>query len=121
MTPESQEINKIYDMSLLYDFYGELLNEHQRSIYEAAVFEDLSLSEIAATEGISRQGVHDILKRCNKALEEYEEKLHLVAKFKDMRKKIEKIDEIAVEIEKDNKDIRITKIRKLSNEILEEL
>lgn len=121
MTPESPEINKIYDMSLLYDFYGELLNEHQREIYEAAVFEDLSLSEIATSEGISRQGVHDILKRCNKALEDYEEKLHLVSKFKDVRKKIEEIDEIATGIEKDIKDARIAKIKSLSKEILEEL
>ncbi len=121
MTPNNEEIRKIYDMSLLYDFYGELLNEHQREVYEAAVFEDLSLSEIATTEGISRQGVHDILKRCNKALEDYEEKLHLVAKFKDMNKKIEKIGEIATEIEKDSKDKRIAMIRKLSSEILEEL
>ena len=46
----------------LYDFYGELLNEHQRRIYEYFVFDDLSLGEIAAEEGISRQGVHDMVK-----------------------------------------------------------
>ena len=46
------------EQAYLYDFYGELLNEHQRRIYEDFVFNDLSLGEIANEEGISRQGVH---------------------------------------------------------------
>ena len=53
----------------LYDFYGELLNDHQRKVYEDFYFNDLSLSEIAAEEGISRQGVHDLVKRSARALE----------------------------------------------------
>lgn len=61
------------EQAYLYDFYGELLNEHQRRIYEDFVFNDLSLGEIASCEGISRQGVHDLIKRCNKMLEGYEE------------------------------------------------
>ena len=52
------------EQAYLYDFYGELLNEHQRRIYEDFVFNDLSLGEIANEEGISRQGVHDMIKRC---------------------------------------------------------
>ena len=56
----------------LYDFYGELLNAHQRKIYEAFFFQDFSLSEIAEEEGISRQGVHDSVKRSVKALEKSE-------------------------------------------------
>ena len=74
-------MNKILEQSLLYDFYGELLNEHRRRIYEASMFEDLSLGEIAESEGISRQAVHDVLKKCEKALDEYESKLHLVERF----------------------------------------
>ena len=54
------------EQAYLYDFYGELLNEHQRRIYEDFVFNDLSLGEIADEEGISRQGVHDMVKRCTK-------------------------------------------------------
>ena len=69
------------EQAYLYDFYGELLNEHQRRIYKDFVFNDLSLGEIADEEGISRQGVHDMVKRCTKTLEGYEEKLHLIAKF----------------------------------------
>ena len=67
--------------SYLYDFYGDLLTDHQKKIYEAYVLDNLSLAEIADEEGISRQAVHDIIKRCNAALEEYEAKLHLVDKF----------------------------------------
>ena len=74
-------MDKIFEQSLLYDFYGELLTEHQRQIYEAAVFEDLSLGEIAEQYSISRQGVHDLLKRCDQMLLHYEEKLQLVERF----------------------------------------
>ena len=57
-------MEKIVRQGQLYDFYGELLTEHQKKIYEDVVFNDLSLSEIAAEQGISRQGVHDLVKRC---------------------------------------------------------
>ena len=63
-------MEKIVEQGLLYDFYGELLTPHQRRIYEDAVFNDLSLSEIAQEAGISRQGVHDLIKRCDRTLEE---------------------------------------------------
>ena len=66
------------EQAYLYDFYGELLNEHQRQVYEDFVFNDLSLGEIASEEGISRQGVADLIKRCNKKLLDYEAKLILL-------------------------------------------
>ena len=62
-------MEKIVEQGLLYDFYGELLTEHQRHIYEDVVMNDMSLSEIAQESGISRQGVHDLIKRCDKTLE----------------------------------------------------
>ena len=70
-------MEKIVEQTLLYDFYGELLTEHQRTVYEDVVMNDISYSEIAQERGISRQGVHDLIKRCNKILADYEEKLHL--------------------------------------------
>ena len=73
-------MEKIVQQGLLYDFYGELLTEHQRRIYEDVVMNDLSLSEIAQEQGISRQGVHDLIRRCDRILAGYEEKLHLVEK-----------------------------------------
>ena len=84
----------IYKSSLLYDFYGELLTDHQKEIYEDYVLNDLSLVEIAEQKGISKQGVHDLIKRCDKILNEYESKLKLIEKFKNNKKDIEKICEL---------------------------
>lgn len=88
-------MDKIVTQGLLYDFYGELLTTHQRNVYEEAVYNDMSLSEIAEEYHISRQGVHDLLKRCDHLLAGYEEKLHLVAKFVDAKKKLHQIDLLA--------------------------
>ena len=70
-------MDKIYEQTMLFDFYGELLTEHQRSVYEDAVYRDMSLGEIAQERGISRQGVHDLIKRCDRILQEYESKLQI--------------------------------------------
>ena len=84
-------MEKIVEQGLLYDFYGELLTEHQKRIYEEAVYQDMSLSEIAEDNGISRQGVHDLLRRCDKILADYENTLHLVEKYKNIRKRAQEI------------------------------
>ncbi len=84
-------MDSIVEEALLYDFYGELLTEHQKKIYEDAVFGDLSLSEIAENEGITRQGVHDIIRRCRSQLSGYEDKLHLVSGFLHTRDTVEQI------------------------------
>ena len=88
-------MEKIVEQTLLYDFYGELLNEHQKHIYEDAVFNDMTLSEIAEDHGISRQGVHDLIKRVNKTLEEYESKLHLISKFMATKDKVHEINRLS--------------------------
>ena len=64
-------MEKIVEQGMLYDFYGELLTEHQRKIYEDVVLNDMSLSEIAEEQGISRQGVHDLVRRCDRTLQSY--------------------------------------------------
>ena len=110
-------MEKIFQQVLLYDFYGELLTEHQRNVYEDAVYNDMSLSEIAEEYGISRQGVHDLIKRCNKMLEGYEDKLHLVDKFMHIREDVKAINDLAKEATEDN----LAKICSISNDILEEL
>ena len=104
MIPEVTAMNEILEQTLLYDFYGELLTEHQKEIYEQFVLEDLSLSEIAEQAGISRQGVHDLVKRCQKTLEGYEAKLHLVGKFLSVREKVDQIGEILTEYEREKTD-----------------
>lgn len=109
------------EQAYLYDFYGELLNEHQRRIYEDFVFNDLSLAEIANCEGISRQGVHDMVKRCNKSLEGYEAKLHLVEKFIHIKAKVGKINDLTHHLEEDRLTDIMNEIEQISNGILEEL
>ena len=89
-------MEKIVRQTMLYDFYGELLTSHQKKIYEDAVFGDLSLSEIAEEQGISRQGVHDLIRRCNRIMEEYEGKLQLIRKFSETKEQVEKIRSLAV-------------------------
>ncbi|MEY8337356.1 YlxM family DNA-binding protein [Lachnospiraceae bacterium 62-35] len=88
-------MEKIVRQGQLYDFYGELLTSHQKKIYEDVVFHDLSLSEIAEEQGISRQGVHDLVRRCDRILEEYEEKLHLLEKFCQTRQMVAEIQKLA--------------------------
>lgn len=106
------------EQAYLYDFYGELLNEHQRRIYEDFMFNDLSLGEIAAEEEISRQGVADMVKRCGKKLEGYEEKLHLVEKFLLVKRDVEQIQLLAEQF-KENGDARVIgKIEGLAGDIL---
>ena len=87
-------MDKIIERGLLFDFYGELLTDHQQKIYSEAVFNDLSLSELSVEEGISRQGIHDLIKRCDKSLQEYEEKLGLIKRFQQIKTEIENIEAI---------------------------
>lgn len=119
MITQVMEMEKIVEQGLLYDFYGELLTEHQRSIYEDVVFNDLSLSEIADEQGISRQGVHDLIKRCDRLLRGYEEKLGLVAKFQKTKQKVEEIHRLTEEFDRTQDKELIAGIGRLSNEILD--
>lgn len=85
-------MEKLLEQTLLYDFYGELLTDHQKQIYEDVVLNDYSFSEIAETQGISRQGVHDLVKRCGRILQEYEAKLHLVERFLTVKTRVEEME-----------------------------
>ena len=104
---------KIVEQSMLYDFYGELLNEHQKEIYEDG--------EIAREEGISRQGVHDLIKRCDKILKDYEEKLHLVRKFTDTRNDVNQIKTLISEFRNTNDLEIVNKIEKTTDKILSDI
>ena len=123
MIPKVTTMNEILEQALLYDFYGELLTAHQKDIYEQFVLDDLSLSEIAEMKGISRQGVHDLVKRCQKTLEGYESKLHLVEKFLSVKEKVGRIDKILDECESGKKKPEeiVKSIRQISDAIIEEL
>ena len=67
--------------TMLFDFFGELLTDKQREYFDLHYNEDLSLAEIALSEGISRQGVWDIIRRAEKSMRRFEEKTGLVARF----------------------------------------
>ena len=126
-------LHKVIDLeekvrqTYLYDFYGELLNEHQRRVYEDFVCNDLSLSEIAAELGISRQGVADMVKRCEQKLCGYEEKLHLLEKFLSVRDKVARIRGLCGRYEAagtsapDGFAELVEQVEKISSQILEEL
>ena len=97
--------------SLLFDFYGELLTPRQKQIFEEVVMNDLSLGEAAEEFGISRQGIHDMVRRCTASMNSYESKLHLVETFLKIRRKAEEIKELSAQEE----------VRQLADEILREI
>lgn len=114
-------MNEILEQALLFDFYGELLTDHQKEIYGQFIQEDLSLGEIAREAGISRQGVHDLIRRCSQTLSGYEEKLHLVEKFMAIKEKTGTIKRLLDNYEKERAEEIVEQIRKISDEIIEEL
>ena len=87
--------NQAYRMAMLYDFYGDLLTDRQKEFYDLYYNEDLSLSEIAENYGISRQGVRDVIVRAEAAMDEIEEKTHLIRRFHQSQKELLAIDEAA--------------------------
>ncbi|MEE3493182.1 YlxM family DNA-binding protein [Ruminococcus sp.] len=94
---EAPIMNSKPDISLLYDFYAELLNDSQRRVVELYVNEDLSLSEVAEILHISRQGVRDSLGRAERKLRDYEQKLGLL---RDYHQRLERDDAIRGLIDK---------------------
>ncbi|MBR6898555.1 MAG: DNA-binding protein [Lachnospiraceae bacterium] len=113
-------MEKVVEQTLLYDFYGELLTEHQKAIYEEAVFEDMSYSEIAQEHGISRQGVFDLIKRCDAILGGYEEKLRLVDKFLKMKKSVDVMRSIAESIKTEDNEEQVRELISIADGILED-
>jgi predicted DNA-binding protein YlxM (UPF0122 family) len=111
------------ELSILFDFYGELLKTHNRHIFEDYILNDLSLSEIADEQGISRQGVHDIVKRCSKQLKDYEDALKLIEKFDLTKIKINRIKELSETLYKNSTlhADELNEIIQLSDNILQDL
>jgi len=92
-------VEQIIEQGILYDFYGPLLTDHQQKIYEAVVYENLSLGEVGQEYGISRQAVHDLIKRCDKILRNYEDKLGLIKRFEGSKKRLSEIKALTDELE----------------------
>ena len=113
-------LDEKYNQGLLFDFYGELLNENNKSIYADYVLNDLSLSEIASLRGISRQGIHDTIKRTTKKLYEYEGKLHLMKKHNDIKEKAIEICNIIDNIKSINNNEDLDKVKNILKDMLDE-
>ena len=93
---------KNYEVSLLLDFYGEVLTQKQREVIELYYDEDLSLAEIAEHTEITRQGVRDCIKRGEAVLFEMEEKLGLAARFAKVKEELQTIIRSARDIQSYN-------------------
>lgn len=87
------EMVDVYEISMLLDFYGQLLTESQMQCLDLYYNRDLSLAEIAEELEISRQGVHDFIKRGRQSLTELEAKLGMLARFREIKSQLETIQE----------------------------
>jgi len=94
--------NQTYRMSMLYDFYGELLTPRQREFFDLYYNEDLSLAEIAENNGITRQGVRDVIVRAENTMQEVEDKTGIVKRFQSQRPLFDEIAAAAVKIKELN-------------------
>lgn len=95
-------------ISILLQLYGNLLTDKQKQYMDYYYNQDLSLSEIANNEEITRQAVRTILVKCKKKLEEYEDKLKFLQKEKNIKENIKEIQEI-------NQDIKVKELLKKMN------
>jgi len=102
------------------DFYGALLTEKQRLIFDFYYQDDLSLGEIAEKQDISRQAVYDIIKRSENILEEYENKLQLVNKFQSNNEKLQHALLIINELLSDNNNSNLFELKKIINDVINE-
>ena len=87
--------NQAYRMTMLYDFYGDLLTDRQKEFYDLYYNEDLSLAEIAENYGITRQGVRDVIVRAEAYLTEIEDKTGLIRRFHIMQGQLREVSECA--------------------------
>ena len=91
--------DKTLEMTMLFDFFGDLLTDKQKEYFDLYYNDDLSLAEIAESQDITRQGVRESIKRAEAQMMEMEDRLHLAARFRDMRDGLEAIREAAQDIQ----------------------
>lgn len=111
-------MEKHIEISMLVEIYGKLLTEKQYQVISDYYNEDLSLSEIAENNNISRQGVRDIIRKGESKLFEYEEKLQIMKKTQENEKTIQLILSQLSKIQDNSSD---KKVEKILNEVQKEL
>ncbi len=104
-------------IAYLLDFYEDMLDEHIQGIMRAYYDDDLSLAEVAAGEGISRQGVRHLIKKGEDALEFYEIRLGLAKRHEELLKVCTSLSEIAARLENDNRTDDAAELRRISEVI----
>jgi len=108
--------DKILQINLLFDFYGQLLTDKQQDVLQFYYTHDLSLGEISEQLNVTRQAVYDTMKRAEKILFEYEEKLGLVGKFNNTKVQIQEIIKISENIE-NNIDLFVSNPEEMLSDI----
>ncbi|MFZ5648530.1 MAG: YlxM family DNA-binding protein [Bacillota bacterium] len=108
-------MDKLTRINLFYDFYGAMLTERQRRFIDLYYCHDLSLGEISEQFGVSRQSVHDTLKRSEESLYKFEEKLGLVEKFLEQRDQLDR----ALSYLKSGQDDDIEKAKQILTDLIQ--
>ena len=109
--------NQTYRMTMLYDFYGELLTERQREFFDLYYNEDLSLGEIAENAGISRQGVRDVIVRAEAAMQEVEDRTGIIRRFEARRPRLEAILTASAEVREISRQCGDARLAELADRI----
>ena len=98
-------LDKVLRIVILFDFYGALLTDKQKLSLEMHYLNDFSLAEIADELGISRQAVHDNLKRVEQILIDYEDKLKFVERYQRDQQTLQHIYGLVAALPKDVRSI----------------
>lgn len=109
--------SQAYRMALLFDFYGDVLTERQKEFYDLYYNEDLSLSEIAENNGITRQGVRDVIVRAEGILTDLEDKTGLIRRFHAMQKQLQQVQQDADALLALNRKYDDPELERLAQEI----
>ena len=112
--------NQTYRMTMLFDFYGDILTDRQRELFDLYYNEDLSLAEIAENCGISRQGVRDVIVRAEAVLTELEDKTGLIKRFHTMQTQLEQVRQNAQRVAELAADCDNEELERLAGQILEQ-
>ncbi|MDI9467209.1 MAG: YlxM family DNA-binding protein [Syntrophomonadaceae bacterium] len=112
-------LDKLDQIILLNDFYGPLLTMRQQEVLNLYYEQDWSLSEIASQYNITRQAVYDLVKRSERLLQDYEQRLHLVKRFQDTQAQIEEVYRLLnnADIDQDTIDRAVEILRHISDSI----
>lgn len=114
-------MDQIVEKTLLFDFYGELLTDRQKELYQLYHLDDLSLGEISEQLGISRQGVFDAIKRCDKQLHYFEDTLQLVHKFERNKNRAKLIYTLTKTLQIRHESEELNQIKSLTEAMIEDM